>query len=146
MKEAYPEIPVIIGKEDAYRLPDAPRLMMWPSDFDAADYEGISADRTVVNGDTVEVGSLRFDVIATPGHTEGGVCYRCGEYLFTGDTLFCREVGRTDLKGGDFDTLLDSLRRLAALEGEYAVLPGHGEVSSLDHERSFNPYIRQALR
>jgi glyoxylase-like metal-dependent hydrolase (beta-lactamase superfamily II) len=146
LKEAFPDIPVIIGTNDAYRLTDAVRLILWPEDFDKDDYVGLSADRTVEDGDTIAVGDLTFDVIATPGHTKGGVCYRCGEYLFTGDTLFCLEVGRTDLEGGDYGELLQSLRRLAELSGDYAVLPGHGEYSSLDKERAANPYIRQALR
>lgn len=146
IKEAFPDVPVVIGDGDGYRLTDAQRLILWPDDFDLADYEGLAADRIVKDGDTVQVGKLTFHVISTPGHTEGGVCYQCGDYLFSGDTLFCREVGRTDLAGGSYKALLASLKKLAELPGEYAVLPGHGEASSLDAERKYNPYMREAVR
>lgn len=91
-------------------------------------------------GDCVFVGTLRFSVLETPGHTKGSVCLRCGEALFTGDTLFAGSCGRTDL-GGSWTELSHSLARLAALKGDYAVYPGHGEASTLDRERKNNPYM-----
>ncbi len=98
------------------------------------------------DGDTVEVGALRFEVIATPGHTPGGVSLRCGEALFTGDTLFRGSCGRTDLPGGDMDEELRSLKKLCALPGDYEVYPGHMDPSSLDRERALNYYCRLAVR
>lgn len=97
-------------------------------------------------GDTVEVGALRFAVIATPGHTPGGVSLRCGEALFTGDTLFRGSCGRTDLPGGDMDEELRSLKKLCALPGDFEVYPGHMDASTLDRERALNYYCRQAMR
>lgn len=145
LKKALPEAEVIIGKEDAYRLTDAPDLIMWPEAFDADNYTNLKADRETFDGDVIEVGKLRFDVIHTPGHSEGGVCYRCGEYLFTGDTLFRFSIGRTDLTGGSYPELKKSLARLAKLEGKYTVLPGHGEHSTLDVEKKHNPYMQDVL-
>lgn len=97
------------------------------------------------DGDTVEVGSLRFEVMETPGHTPGGVTLRCGEALFTGDTLFRGSCGRTDFAGGDMRQELRSLKRIAELPGDYEVYPGHAESSTLSIEREHNPYVRHAL-
>ena len=69
---------------------------------------------------------------------------RIGDCLFTGDTLFRHECGRCDLEGGDFSTMLRSLKRLSELEGDYKVLPGHEGISTLDEERAANPYMLQA--
>ncbi len=96
-------------------------------------------------GDTVEVGSLRFAVLATPGHTPGGVTLVCENALFPGDTLFRGSCGRTDLPGGDMDRELDSLARICSLEGDYEVYPGHMDSSTLARERLFNYYCRAAM-
>ena len=96
------------------------------------------------DGDTVELPGLRFEVIGTPGHTPGGVSLRCGNALFTGDTLFRGSCGRTDLPGGDMDEELRSLKKLCALPGDYEVYPGHMDASTLERERNFNYYCRQA--
>lgn len=95
-------------------------------------------------GDILHVGGLAFEVFETPGHTPGGVTLRCGEALFTGDTLFRESCGRTDLYGGDMNALLHSLKRLADLPGEYEVYPGHMDVTTLETERRFNYYIKYA--
>ena len=98
------------------------------------------------DGDSVELPGLRFEVIATPGHTPGGVTLRCQNALFTGDTLFRGSCGRTDLPGGDMEEELRSLKKLCELPGDYEVYPGHMDSSSLERERSFNYYCRQAMR
>ena len=85
-------------------------------------------------------------MIATPGHTPGGVCLRCGEALFTGDTLFRGSCGRTDLPGGDMDEELRSLKKLCELPGDYEVYPGHMDASTLSRERALNYYCRLAMR
>ena len=96
-------------------------------------------------GSLVKVGPLTFDVLETPGHTPGGVTFRCENALFTGDTLFRGSCGRTDFPGGDMEQELRSLARLASLAGDYEVYPGHMDFSTLDFERRYNPYIT-ALR
>ena len=96
-------------------------------------------------GDSVKVGSLEFKVMATPGHTPGGVCLICEEALFTGDTLFRGSCGRTDLPGGDTETELRSLKKICALPGDYEVYPGHMDSSTLERERRFNYYCREAM-
>lgn len=102
--------------------------------------------KSIDEGDCVEIGALRFEVLATPGHTPGGLSFRCGEALFTGDTLFRGSCGRTDLPGGDMDEELRSLKKLCSLPGDYEVYPGHMDASTLDRERLLNYYCRQAMR
>lgn len=96
-------------------------------------------------GDRFTVGSLTFEILETPGHTPGGVCIRCGEALFTGDTLFRESCGRTDLAGGDMPTLMRSLKRLAELPGDYEVYPGHMGSTTMARERLFNYYLKYAM-
>jgi len=96
-------------------------------------------------GDTIVVGSMAFTVLETPGHSPGSVTLRCEDVLFTGDTLFRSSVGRTDLGGGDIHALMRSLARLAALEGNFEVYPGHMDSTTLDRERRFNDYILYAV-
>jgi hydroxyacylglutathione hydrolase len=98
-------------------------------------------DRTVREGDVITVGSLAFSVIHTPGHSPGGICLRCGTHVFTGDTLFNGSIGRTDLPGGDMDTLLGSLRKLTALPGETSVHCGHSEDTTIAEEMRINPFL-----
>ena len=93
------------------------------------------------DGDTVSTGGLTFTVYATPGHTSGSVCYACEDSLFSGDTLFAGSCGRTDLPGGDWTTMKQSLARLAALEKDYTVYPGHGPSTTLAAEKMSNPYL-----
>ena len=97
---------------------------------------------TYGEGDTVTVAGLPFQVLHTPGHTPGSVCLLCGGVMFAGDTLFAGSCGRTDLPGGDWETIRKSLGRLAALPADYRVFPGHGENTTLDFEKKTNPYLR----
>lgn len=97
-------------------------------------------DFTFSGGDSLAYGGLTFRVLATPGHTPGGVCFACGGALFTGDTLFAGSVGRTDLPGGSAAALRASLRMLFALEGDYTVYPGHDTATTLAYERKYNPF------
>ena len=102
-------------------------------------------------GDAVCVGGISFTVIETPGHTPGSVTLLCAEAgsedkaLFTGDTLFRDSCGRTDFPGGSTPVIMVSLRRLASLEGNYEVYPGHMDATTLDLERRFNPYMLDAM-
>lgn len=99
------------------------------------------ADILVKDGDMLPFADGVIRVLHTPGHTRGSVCYLLDDCLFAGDTLFRESVGRTDLPTGNTLQLLQSCRRLAALEGEFRVLPGHGPQTTLAHERKCNPYL-----
>ena len=100
-------------------------------------------DVLLKGGETLTVAGLKVDVISTPGHTPGGVCYKVEDKLFTGDTVFYLSYGRTDLYDGSFAALKNSIiNKLFRIEGDYALLPGHGEPTSLDFERANNPILR----
>ena len=85
-------------------------------------------------------------MLATPGHTLGGVTLLDGDAMFPGDTLFAGSMGRTDLPGGNDAQMLLSLRRLGELKEDYTVYPGHMNSTTLAREKAMNPYLRQALR
>ena len=93
-------------------------------------------------GDVLHLAGLTIRVLHTPGHTPGSVCLIVDDNLFSGDTLFRDSCGRTDLPGGNPAEIFKSLRRLAALEGDYRVLPGHSMESTLEEERENNPYMQ----
>ncbi len=99
---------------------------------------------TVSNGDTIQLDELSFEVILTNGHTNGSVCYKISDCLFTGDTLFRGSIGRTDLIDGDFDALKKSLKVFPKLyeTGDFRIFCGHGERSMLSQEIARNPYLR----
>ncbi len=101
----------------------------------------LQADGKLREGDVVEAGTLRLTVLHTPGHTPGSSCFLCENVLFSGDTLFRFSMGRTDFPGGSFQDMKESLDRLAALPGDYTVLPGHDAATTIAEERADNPYI-----
>lgn len=104
-------------------------------------YEPFSPDLLLRDGETLTVGALEFKFIHMPGHTPGSCSILCQDELFSGDTLFREDVGRTDLPGGSAQALRLSVRKMADLPGEYQVLPGHGEFTTMSHEREMNPYL-----
>ena len=93
-------------------------------------------------GDVLNLAGLTIEVLHTPGHTPGSVCLLCEDALFSGDTLFARSCGRTDLEGGDPEAITASLKRLASLGNEYRVFPGHNSATTLALEKEYNPYMR----
>lgn len=90
---------------------------------------------------TLNLAGLAIRVLPTPGHTPGSVCLLVEDTMFSGDTLFQGSCGRTDLPGGSWEQIAASLKTLAALPGDYRVLPGHGGETTLDRERQSNPYL-----
>lgn len=94
------------------------------------------------DGEEICAAGLTFSVLETPGHTRGSVCYLCNDAMFSGDTLFAGSCGRTDLPGGDWNTIAQSLKRLAELDSNYTVYPGHGNSTTLAAEKQYNPYMR----
>lgn len=103
------------------------------------------ADRLLEDGDTVAFGKETMTVLHTPGHTPGSVCFLHGgdRVLFSGDTLFCLTAGRTDFPRGSHDDLMQSLRRLRDLDGDFTVYPGHERSTRLDAERKRNFFMRR---
>ena len=99
--------------------------------------------QTYDEGDVLCLAGLTLQVLHTPGHTPGSVCLLSEDTLFSGDTLFMDSCGRTDFPGGSSAEIRKSLKRLAALEGNLQVLPGHGPATTLDGERKYNPYLQR---
>ena len=98
---------------------------------------------TICDGDQIEVGGFSIEVIHTPGHTNGSVCYRCEDVLFTGDTLFYESVGNDLPPYGNLSEEIDSIRKkLFTLEKDLICYPGHGAETSLTHEKKWNMYCR----
>ncbi len=100
----------------------------------------------LTDGQSITCAGFTFHVICTPGHTPGSVTFQVEDSLFTGDTLFFGNIGRTDFEGGSYPQIMQSLRVLAALPGNFKVYPGHDGSTELDRERRFNPYMKTALR
>ena len=131
---AHPDVPVFLHPADAARLGSQ---VFPPIGAPTVPYG---------DGDVVKLGDLDIQVLHTPGHTPGGVCLLVGDALFTGDTLFQGSMGRIDFEGGSYEDIMASLARLAHLPGDFHVLPGHMDASTLERERKTNYYIREALR
>ncbi|HPE94480.1 MAG TPA: MBL fold metallo-hydrolase [Bacillota bacterium] len=100
-----------------------------------------SADVLLKREGTYELGGFTFRITHTPGHTAGSVCYIFDDMLFTGDTLFCSGIGRTDFPGSSAEQMNASLKKLYHMPGDYVVYPGHGEKTLLSDERDSNPYM-----
>jgi glyoxylase-like metal-dependent hydrolase (beta-lactamase superfamily II) len=127
-------------------LADIMSFVPWPG---FGPYESWDAEHTVAGGETLELGGFEIDVIFTPGHSPGHVTYSIADEqaIFSGDVLFQQSVGRTDLPGGDWPTLLDSIRGLVeTLPEETKVHPGHMGLTTLGAERATNPFLAELSR
>jgi glyoxylase-like metal-dependent hydrolase (beta-lactamase superfamily II) len=142
LKELYPEAEVVIGEQDAILTEDSDKNV---ADYFGASFESFKPDILVKENDQLEIGSKKFRVLETPGHSLGGVCYICDEekFLFSGDTLFKLTVGRTDLWGGNLNELLDSVEKLMLLSDDYIVYTGHNISTTIGSERVRNRYLRK---
>lgn len=131
---------VVISKEDEPMLSSSKESL---AAFCGACQNNTSADIIAADGDTLTLGNSVIRVIATPGHTKGGLCYICDGNIFSGDTLFFCSCGRTDFPGGSVQEISDSLKRISHLDGNLTVYPGHDRPSTLDFERANNPYMNR---
>ena len=132
----YPDVPVYIHSEE----------LVATTGNSEYSYAGAGANqRTYGEGDVMELGELKIQVLHTPGHSGGSVVLLCGDVMVAGDTLFAGSCGRCDLFGGNLETMFVTLKRLAALEGDYRVYPGHGPDTTLSRERRTNPYVKHAV-
>ncbi len=132
------DCPVLIGEDEAEGLIDN-RINL--SRIWTPERISIIPDKTVCDGDIIELGEDTLKVISTSGHTVGSVCYLCNNVLFSGDTLFRVSIGRTDLPTGDYNSLLCSLRKLSELPLDITVLSGHGPETTIGYEKENNPYM-----
>ena len=139
LKRKY-NIPLLIHEADSELLMDGNKNF---SNIMGMDSVELIPDKTVKEGDEISFGELKAIVIHTPGHTKGGICLKINDQLISGDTLFKGSIGRTDLLGGSYEELIDSIKnKLLILPNETIVLPGHGQPSTIKFEKASNPFLK----
>jgi hydroxyacylglutathione hydrolase len=135
------ELPFYIHKEDELALTDP---LAWGSGFPVPPV--IPNDvRTVSDGDVIEGGGLALEVVHTPGHTPGSVCFRLPDVLFSGDLVFARGIGRFDFPNSSQEAMVRSLRRFLELPDDLRICPGHGTTTTVGDERAANPFLIQLV-
>ncbi|MBR6620532.1 MAG: MBL fold metallo-hydrolase [Clostridia bacterium] len=143
LKELYPDAKLCIHKNDEICLNDRTYNLI------GDDYSGflpeMKADIILNDGDVISFGEVQLKVLYTPGHSEGSVCYvdELNKIIFSGDTLFCLTVGRTDFITGSFEKMMESVKKLSLYDDEYAVYPGHNRSTTIGFERKRNRYMRK---
>ncbi len=138
MKRRCPSAKVVISEnEEPFLVNDQLNL----STYFGENTEHCTADILVNDGDVLNFGTEEIKVMATPGHTSGGVCYIIGNNIFTGDTIMSRTTGRMDFPTGNSRDMYESVKKIAAIKGNLNVYCGHGESSTLDFEREHNIFM-----
>lgn len=143
-----------IGAVDALRAQYGAKVAIHQGDADmlTSDQKNLScfigapftvgaADILLRDGDQITLGDEAIDVMHTPGHSQGSVCFLAGNFMISGDTLFAGSIGRTDFPGSSMDEMRASLKRIEALKTDYEVYPGHGGATTLAEEKASNPYF-----
>lgn len=130
---------IVTGRHNNKFLSD-PSLNLTAKHF--IDMSPFSADIQLDDGENFMLGETEITYYYTPGHTSGCGVFVFDDIMICGDVLFCESCGRTDLPTGDDLTITQSLKRLKEFKGDYTVIPGHGPLTTLEHERRFNPYMR----
>ncbi|HDL07270.1 MAG TPA: MBL fold metallo-hydrolase [Desulfobacteraceae bacterium] len=132
---------ILIHPLDAFMLG---QISSSAASFGLASENSPPPNLTVEDGDKISFGSITLEVIHTPGHSPGGISLYTDGHVFVGDTLFCGSIGRTDFPGGDFDTLISSIKnKLFVLGDNVKVLTGHGPETTIGREKQLNPFVRQ---
>lgn len=130
---------IVIGESDAYTLGE------YKFSDDTPDYLGAfspcEADILLCGETELPFGSKKIEIMYTPGHTTGEVCYLIDDLFFVGDVIFKGAIGRSDLEGGNIFTLIKTLKKICSIETDYKVFPGHGEFTTLSYEKKYNRYL-----
>ncbi len=135
----YTGAPVLIHQEDAGMLTQAKTNLSYYHD---TAFTTKPADDLLIDGDEITLGNLTMKILHTPGHTPGGISILINNIAFTGDALFFGSIGRTDLPGGDHQTLLKAVNeKLLALPDDTKAYPGHGPATTIGHEKENNPWL-----
>lgn len=138
---AHPSAKIALHRDDSelYYALKKQGLLFGFNDFK----DPLPIDQFIEHQDEITVGNHTIKAIHTPGHSPGGLCFECSGKVFSGDTLFKRNIGRADLWGGDERQLITSIKsRILTLPGEYSVYPGHGEPTTIKDEYDQNPWVR----
>jgi len=132
--------PVVISRIDAWRLEDEALINERP--YVTRPYKAVKPDILIEEGNEIELDELKFRFYGMPGHTDGSMAIVLDDIIFTGDTLLKENHGKTTLPGGDEDKLIESINRLVKdFPGDYKILTGHRDETTLEYERAHNPYI-----
>lgn len=132
---------IFINEEDLFLIQNLKQQLQM---FGLPPTQEPQIDGFIKDGDVIEVGDLKIKVIHTKGHSKGGSCFLIEDKLFSGDTLFLGSVGRTDLPGGNYQELEDSItKKIFTLDGDLTIYPGHGPATTLEREKSDNPFFGQ---
>jgi len=127
--------PIYLSEDDEALMHDPQLNYSFPKRFTVE-------KETLPYPSTLKLGEFSFEIMDTPGHTDGSVCLLIEDNLFTGDTLFMQSVGRTDLRTGNPTKMKQSLRKLKALDHDYRVYPGHDDSTTLNEEKAHNIYLK----
>jgi hydroxyacylglutathione hydrolase len=131
---------VYISKADEPMLTDADRNL---SMFIGQNQTFAGADENFTDGQELVVAGIKFKILATPGHTLGGVCILANDVVFCGDTIFAESIGRTDLPGGSYEDIIKSIKeKILPLADNVQLLPGHGPATTVGWERRRNPFLQ----
>jgi hydroxyacylglutathione hydrolase len=137
LMETY-KVPAYISKEDGDLIANG-EFMFGPLIYRG---ENVALHRVIEENSIYKLGIIDIKCIETPGHTPGGICFLADDKLITGDTLFLRSIGRTDLSGGNYETLISSIKnKLLILDDSIIVYPGHGPQSTIKYEKDNNPFL-----
>ena len=133
------KVPVCIGETDGAAINTPVNLA---KTMFGVEILPVPVDKFLKDGEIFEVAGISVQTLSTPGHTAGSCCYLAENTLFSGDTLFCGSMGRTDFPTGDAAEIMRSLKRLSELPDGTTVLPGHGEKTTIGYEKKHNPFMK----
>ncbi|MCK9444617.1 MAG: MBL fold metallo-hydrolase [Tissierellaceae bacterium] len=134
------KVPVGIHEDDSFMLKDGDKNLSSQMAIGSVELE---PDILLKDKDVLEFGEEKAEIIHTPGHTRGGICIKVKDTIITGDTLFAGSIGRTDLPGGDYDTIIRSIKEKLMIYEDYVkIYPGHGLSSTIGNERKGNPFLK----
>ena len=134
------DAPILIHRDDAVMLNN--RALSLLDRFGDPDTCVPRADRLLNDGEIIALGGSEIKVIHTPGHTPGSICLLVGDEIISGDTLFRESIGRYDFPGGDYETIMVSLKKIRSLGIKGKIYPGHGMSTTLEHELDYNTYLK----
>lgn len=132
--------PVYIAERDGEMITNAEKNL---SMFMGSLMEGAPAEHFFTDGEDLHIAGMDFHILATPGHTQGGVCICSGEFVFCGDTIFAESIGRTDFPGGNYKQLIKSIKdKILPMDDDVHLMPGHGPATTVGWERRRNPFLQ----
>lgn len=141
LQQTEPNIPVYMSKKDENMTSEINKMLQM---FGIpGNYPPVKVSEFIDENSKLSIGSHNIEIIETPGHTQGGLCFKIGNLLFSGDSLFNKEIGRCDLPGGNFNSLISALKtKIITLPEDTEVFPGHGSTTTIKEEKLKNPYLQ----